>query len=495
MNESVPSDPIDKNTKWNKIPQIAWFTLFILGSVDLISTAGETMIIPAIPDIINEFNITYSDSSWILSSYLIAGAVMTPVASKLSIIFGKKEILLTLMILYVIGTLLAGFAMNFSFLIVARVIQGLGVAMFPLAFSIIQTVFPKESLAIGQGIIIALFSSGSVIGLVIGGYVIDNFGWQTIFFVFVPISILTIILINKKINIPDENILINENTESIDTLTNKKLSKLNLIDFKGTITLALLISSFLIVLSNLKEFDPRQFQFTVIFTIITLISLMLFIFFSKRNKNPVISLGIFKQKILLFTNIILMISGLTTLMIYQMLPILIRNPFPVGFEGDAIKVVEIQFPFMIVLFLVSVCSGFLVSKLGNIKPTLLGSVISLLGFFSIFFFHFSEFVIVVNLVIIGIGISFLQVGGFNIITTSTPKKLTEISVGVTSLLFIIGMSIGPVISSLFLQNFKTLIYENNNFLPSSEAYNLIFLTAASISLVPTILILYIKKIK
>jgi hypothetical protein len=61
-----------------------------------------------------------------------------------------------------------------------------------------------------------------------------------LFFVFVPISILSIILINKKINIPDEKILINENTESIDTLTNKKLSKLNLIDFKGTITLALL---------------------------------------------------------------------------------------------------------------------------------------------------------------------------------------------------------------------------------------------------------------
>ena len=256
-----------------------------------------------------------------------------------------------------------------------------------------------------------------------------------------------------------------------------------------------MISSFLIVLSNLKEFDPQQFQLTIIFTIITLISLILFIFFSKRNKNPVISLGIFKQKILLFTNIILMISGLTTFMIYQMLPILIRNPFPVGFEGDAIKVVEIQLPFMIVLFLVSVFSGFLVSKLGNIKPTLLGSMISLLGFFSIFFFHFSEFVIIVNLVIIGIGISFLQVGGFNIITASTPKKLIEISVGVTSLLFIIGMSIGPVISSLFLQNFKTTIYENNNFLPSSEAYDLIFLTAASISLLPTILIICIKKLK
>ena len=49
----------DKITKWNKIPQITWFTLVILGSVDLISTAGEAMILPAIPDIINEFNITF----------------------------------------------------------------------------------------------------------------------------------------------------------------------------------------------------------------------------------------------------------------------------------------------------------------------------------------------------------------------------------------------------------------------------------------------------
>lgn len=65
--------------------------LFILGSVDLISTAGETMIIPAIPDIINEFNITYSDSSWILSSYLIAGAVMTPVASNCLSFLEKKK--------------------------------------------------------------------------------------------------------------------------------------------------------------------------------------------------------------------------------------------------------------------------------------------------------------------------------------------------------------------------------------------------------------------
>lgn len=68
----------------------AWITLIVVSSVGLIPMYGETVIIPAIPDIIKEFGITYSTSSWILASFLIAGAVMTPISGKLSDIYGKK---------------------------------------------------------------------------------------------------------------------------------------------------------------------------------------------------------------------------------------------------------------------------------------------------------------------------------------------------------------------------------------------------------------------
>ena len=119
------------------IPRSAWITLFILGSIDLISTASETMIIPAIPDIIEDFGLTYSNSSWILSSFLISGAVMTPIAAKLSIIYGRKKVLLLLIMLYIIGTLSAGFSTNMVLLIISRIIQGLSLAIFPIAFGII----------------------------------------------------------------------------------------------------------------------------------------------------------------------------------------------------------------------------------------------------------------------------------------------------------------------------------------------------------------------
>lgn len=98
----------------------------VISSVVLIPMYGETVIIPAIPDFIKEFGITYSTSSWILAAFLIAGAVMTPISGKLSDIYGKKKILLVIMSIYTIG----GFANNISFMIIARILQGIGLSMF-----------------------------------------------------------------------------------------------------------------------------------------------------------------------------------------------------------------------------------------------------------------------------------------------------------------------------------------------------------------------------
>jgi MFS family permease len=77
-----------------KIKQSPWITLAILSSIGLITMHAETMLLPAIPDIIRDFHINYSTSSWILTAYLISGAVMTPIAGKLSDIYGKKKILI-----------------------------------------------------------------------------------------------------------------------------------------------------------------------------------------------------------------------------------------------------------------------------------------------------------------------------------------------------------------------------------------------------------------
>ena len=86
-----------------KIPASAWKTLVILSCLATMVMYAETMLIPSTPDLIREFHVSYSMSSWILTVYLITGAVMTPIAGKLSDIYGKKRILLLIMIIYTIG--------------------------------------------------------------------------------------------------------------------------------------------------------------------------------------------------------------------------------------------------------------------------------------------------------------------------------------------------------------------------------------------------------
>src|SRR5919106_329300 len=276
-NKPPPSsspEPASSNTSDNKntISTSAWITLAILGSSILITMYGETMLLPAIPDIITEFNISYNTAPWILTAYLIAGAVMTPIAGKLSDIYGRKKIVLIIMLIYLIGIFLGGLSSNITTLILSRIIQGIGISMFPIAFGIVRDQFLPEKLAIGVGTFSAMFAAGSVVGLAIGGSIIQYFGWRSTFFSIIPIAILLWVIIKRFIYdhntnqhyliqfspsekssaAPSEqkqgtNVNSSNNNNDLEVVTTSTKS----IDIKGAITLAIIIISFLIVFSYL----------------------------------------------------------------------------------------------------------------------------------------------------------------------------------------------------------------------------------------------------
>src|SRR5919204_1052810 len=185
----------------NDIHRSGWSILIILSCLGLIVMFDETMILPAIPDFIHNFNISYSTSSWVLSAYIIAAAVMTPIGGKLSDIYGKKKILLIIMAVYAVGILAGRFATNIEFMLAARLAQGVGMAMFPIAFGIIREVLPEKKLAIGQTIFSSTFSGGAVVGLVGGAAIIQNFGWQATFLAILPAAIALWLIIARFVRI------------------------------------------------------------------------------------------------------------------------------------------------------------------------------------------------------------------------------------------------------------------------------------------------------
>src|SRR5919198_12446 len=205
LSSSSSSESVSHPKTSKKNRTSAWITLAILGSTILITMYGETMLLPAIRDIIRDFDISYSTSSWILTAYLISGAVATPIAGKLSDIYGRKKMVVIILIVYILGISAGGFSTNISLLLVARVIQGIGISMFPIAFGIIRDQLPKDKLAIGVGVFSSMFAAGSVVGLAVGGSIIQSFGWHATFLSIVPVAIALWIIINRSIHGDNDN--------------------------------------------------------------------------------------------------------------------------------------------------------------------------------------------------------------------------------------------------------------------------------------------------
>jgi MFS family permease len=453
---------------------------------------GETMVLPAIPDFIRDFNIQYNTSSWILSSYLIAGAVMTPIAGRLSDIYGKKKILLIVMAVYSTGILAGGFANSIEFMLVARAAQGIGMSMFPIAFGIIREILPEKKLAIGQTIFSSTFSGGAVVGLVVGATIIQNFGWQATFFSIFPIAVILGLVIRKILHAtkPATSAV---KVEAGGGKDENSSTKKQTIDLKGTLALAVTIISFLAGISFLESNSTGAgFQVAGLFSI----SLAVFIVIEKKVSSPLLDLKLMTHRMILPATIILMLVFLCMFMVYQTIPIMVRSPQPLGFGGDAVVTASVQLPFMIVLLIGTIMSGFILNKVGNTRLTLLGTIISAIGFFSLLLFHSTEFMVSVTLAIISAGLSLSITGGFNIVLLSAPIQATGIALGMTLLLNLVGMSIGPSIAAAFQQTYQgTVEGVAGEQFPTQEAYNLIFLTAAIISLAAIALALALARRK
>jgi MFS family permease len=505
------TQPHDSNNNRNptspslnqKVPKKAWMSLAILGSALLIAMYGETMLLPAIPDIIQEFNISYNTSSWILSAYLIAGAVATPLGGKLSDIYGRKKMVMIILIVYIIGITLGGISTSITFLIVARVIQGIGIAMFPIAFGIIRDQFPMDKLAIGVGVFSSMFAAGSVVGLALGASIIENFGWRTTFFSVVFVAIGLWFIIRRYIDDKQEAVSLTDSSEQVYSSSSHE-NKMGVpneqptndnnkknIDLKGTVTLAVTVISLLMVLSYSQTNNNGNYQIAI-FLFVGISSLVLFVIVEKKSKSPLVNFQLMTNKTILSANIILIIAFLSMFTIFQTVPVLVRSPEPFGFGESVITTANIQLPFMIVFLLFAPSSGFIVSKLGNVKPTIIGSIVSAMGFSSLFLFHSNGILVSTNLAIIAGGLSLMQVGGFDIILQSTPRKFSGISLGMTVLFNLVGGSVGPAIAGIYMQTNQVLI-KNVGSYPSPESYNLIFLTIALASLIPIALSIYIKK--
>ncbi|HJT48294.1 MAG TPA: MFS transporter [Nitrososphaeraceae archaeon] len=495
----------EKNSE--KISGDAWKVLAILSLIATMVTYAETMLIPAIPDLIKDFHISYNTSSWLMTMYLLAGAVMTPIAGKLSDIHGRKKILLMIMIIYAIGVSIAASSNTFYIMLIARAFQGVGMGMFPIAYTMIRSQFPRTKISIGQGIITSMYASGSVIGLVIGGSIIQYYGWHTTFLTVIPISIALLLTIWKYVNVKDHRY--DNDDSTTNNKDNVKKIKRAPLDIKGAITLGIAIVSILLVFTFLQPQSQHQNPaassssasfivensnyhsntITISFALLGMSSFIGFIMIERRASSPLIDLKLISSKTILLGNMIMLIIGMTMFLVMQTIPVLARSPYPLGFGDSVIEATQIQIPFSIILLIFGPMSGFIISKMGSKTPMIAGTIITTIGFFAIYALHSTQLLVSMDLAIVSVGLSFAAVGVMNIIILASPPRSMGISTGMTSLIRIVGSAIGPAIAGMFMQSQQQILKISGSAaaaaaagaFPSPAAYNLIFLTATVLS--------------
>ncbi|MBD0360261.1 MAG: MFS transporter, partial [Nitrososphaeraceae archaeon] len=502
----------------------AWINLAILSSVSVMVMYAETMLLPAIPDIIKDFNASYNISSWILSGYLITAAIVTPLVGKLSDIYGKKKILIIVLIIFAASIFSGGFTTDLLFLIGTRILQGVGLSVFTTSLSIIRTEFPQQRYGIAQTIISSSHAAGSAMGVGIGGFVIHYFGWHFTFISLIPIVIVFLLIVILFLRLKDDEKRGEEEEQQQKKQKEAKVKSRPILDIKGAITLAATVAAFLIAISYLNTDSNTHFNadsssvnndnsssisntittsgiitadtIPIILIPVGAISLILFIKVERKAASPLIDLKLISNKIILSVNIMFIILETSKLMIYLTIPILIRAPSPVGFDGNAIEAGMVQNTFMLVFLAFAPIVGFIIDKFGNIKPLLIGSMASHIGYFGMLAYHLLELSKIANLPIISIGHTLISSAGWNILLRTTPVQFTGVSVGMTLVLDFIGMSIGPVIAGIYLQS-NTAVFLKDGvaaLFPSAEAYNLVFLTAALASIIFIVLAIFLKKV-
>ena len=249
---------------------VAIMLALFLGALD------QTIVGTALPQIITELN-GANLYTWVVTIYLLASTVTVPIYGKLSDMYGRKPLLLTGVGLFLIGSALAGLSQNIEQLILFRGIQGLGAgALFPIALATIGDLFSAKERGRYQGLFGAVFGLSSLVGPALGGWLTDTFSWHLIFYVNLPIGLLSIAIILLE----------------LPTFRGRRNQK---VDFLGAIVFAAGIIPVLIGLTNVQT---NEFATPAVAGLISagLAILGVFLFIEAKAEEPIIPLELFRNR-------------------------------------------------------------------------------------------------------------------------------------------------------------------------------------------------------
>lgn len=460
----------------------AGLTIAIMAFMGILITYVETMITPAIPILRGFFNTNYDSLSWIITAYIISGTVSAAIFGRLADIYGKRRIFLILATVYAIAVSFGGFATSLDEFIFIRAVQGLGMGMFPVAFALLNDQVPKEELALAQGIVSSTFTAGAAVGLVLGAYITQYYGWQYSYHTAIPVAFSLLIL----------SAIFLKDTSERHYAT---------IDFPGVFALAVGVVSLILALSEGEYWG--WFSLTIIgLFMLSIATLLLFVFVEMRSKSPFISMKLLRIRNVFLSNFTGLFAMTGMFFLFYTVPTLLEDPKPAGFALSIVNAGLVMLPAAAVSMIFAPLSAVVTKRKGPKLTILIGTVILFLSYMGLYFNRASPGAVTEDAALMGAGLSFIFVGVINILLISTPRNEAGASTGMNVVFRNIGSALAPAIGGVIETTYVatvvvgktptgTLVYAS---LPSSTAFSYIYIIGMVFLAISVVFTLMMKKV-
>jgi EmrB/QacA subfamily drug resistance transporter len=477
-----------------KESNLRWWILLTVIIGTFLGRLDQTIVNLALPKIISDFGITISAAGWIATAYILANAVFVPIWGKLGDTLGRKKIYMIGFSIFILGSVLAGLSWNLPSMIVFRIIQAIAAsADYPTAMAILAVTFKQgKERAQALGIWSSSFAAAVVFGPLLGGPLIDNFGWRSVFLINLPIGILGILMAMRFINESRSNI------------------KTKFFDWWGAFTLGGMLSSLVLVLDQGYTWGWLSVNSLLCYFFVVVL-LGVFIRIEHKAAEPIVDLKFFK--IPAFVNAL--VNNFIVFM-GMMGGVFLIPIFAQTFLGyTATQSGYLFIPMAVMMMAASPLGGMLTGKVKSKYIIFASTLVASLG---IFLFtgldpKSTAFAIIIPLAVMAFGLGFGMAQRTNIIASVVPQNEIGVASSVLALVRNIAGAFGIAIFSTILTNrtnYNVLLINSfsklSSYIPLNiqkyvalielkaqvDAYDYVFLISSIIVFLGSFTILFLK---